>query len=1035
MMAKLTPRFFNKTRFVSFAPPPSRSIFAVQSTDSKPCSLNMKNENDTTKRFPRPGLAALAMALFCAVGSLSAQGFEVSFGGPKNDYGRAILQTSDLGYLEVGSTEGELGDDNDLDIFIVRTDVDGTPLWTKSYDAGFLEQADDVVATPDGGFLVVGYCRETSTSPEKTYLLKISGNGRTRFERTLGAGGVNERGRQIIITQDEGFLVTGYRERTADNETNVLAIRLDEDGNEVWRREIPAPRGSKGIGAVETPTGFVLGANQITAGGVANDLAIYGIDHDGNVTWTKTYGDENDNEQIEDVVPTPDGQHLILVGSTNNFNTAFMAKVDLNGDTLWLREYDASPFDDEFRGVSVEADGEHYVAVGQTVPTPANLDVLMVKVRAADGRLVWQRRLGDVDALDIAEDLAPTRDGGYALAAFNSRALSLFNDLTLFRTDDFGDLQTNYLRGRVYHPADGTCRPEAPGDRGLAGWLVQAESATATFVGSTDSLGNYDLRVDTAVYTVTLLPRNDRWNVCAPGVLTADLTVPYDSVFHDFAVTPAIACPLLEVRASATPAVQCDTQRITLHYGNSGTDAATNTSVVFTLDSNLTLVSAFPAVDQRIGRDLIFETGYLAIGAAGKISILATLPCSGVTDGQAISSMAAIYPIVGCAPVDPDWDGSSVVVTGRCDRTEGVSFELTNVGTQDMSSAASYIIVEDIVLTRRVNFQLDAAETITVLPEPVGVQNPSSTYRLIAEQSAGHPGNAFPTAVVEGCRADAFTGFQTGYVAQFSDNDGDANLDILTQEIIVFDDGEPVRMTVFPRGYQDSLIFPETDLEFTVFFGLPDNDFTERVVIRDTLPEQLDLNSLEMGAASHPYESVLYQGGILKITFDSIRFFSGGGAGEADAVLNRGYVTYRISQKPNIPLGSVIRNRAAVYFDYQSPFLTGQTRQVVGCTGLFEDGNCLVSNTLNLPPLEGVTTNIYPNPVLNVTTVTLTGTDELSSGQRTLRLFDVHGRLLARHDFRGNAFRLERPAAPAGVYFYEVTGAGYLLGRGKVVLQ
>jgi len=94
------------------------------------------------------------------------------------------------------------------------------------------------------------------------------------------------------------------------------------------------------------------------------------------------------------------------------------------------------------------------------------------------------------------------------------------------------------------------------------------------------------------------------------------------------------------------------------------------------------------------------------------------------------------------------------------------------------------------------------------------------------------------------------------------------------------------------------------------------------VVIRDTLSEHLDFNSLEMGAASHPYDFVLYQGGILKITFDSIRIFSDGGAGEADDVTRTGYATYRLSQKPNTTSGTVIRNRAAVYFDYESPAIS-----------------------------------------------------------------------------------------------------------------
>ena len=977
--------------------------------------------------------AALVLAMLCLLGPTNGfgQGFELSFGGPKNDYGRAVLQTEDRGYLTVGATEGELGDDNDLDIFVVRTDVDGTELWSRSYDLGFIEQADDVTRTIDDGFVITGYLQSSSTAAEQSFLMKLAANGDVEFTRTYGTEGRDQRARQISPV-DGGYLMTGYRSDATGSRNAPLLTRLDADGNVLWNSEIATDNGGTGVGALPTPTGYVLGANVLGDRGIANDAVLYGLDATGNLLWTKRYGTADDNEQINDILPTTDGQHLVFVGSRDNFNIAYLAKADLNGDTLWMRSFDASPFDDELRGVTEEANGEFFVGVGQTVPTPANLDVLMVKVRATDGNVEWTRRLGDEDALDVAEDLVPTREGGYALAAFNSRGLSLFNDLTLFQTDNFGDLQTNFLRGRVYYPADQDCRPYQDGDQGLAGWLVRAESDRNVFFGSTDSLGNYDLRVDTALYTVTLLPKNNRWNICGPTALTADLRQTYDSVFHDFAVSPAIDCPLLEVTASATPAIQCDTQRITLHYGNTGTDVATAASVVFELDSNLTFLSASVAPDEINGRELVWEVGDLVTEAAGDITLLARVGCSDVTDGQAIQSTARIFPIVACAPASPDWDGSSIVVTGRCDRTAGISFTLTNVGLQDMTQDQAYIIVEDIILRQRSTFQLASGASRDI---QIPFNGSGSTYRLIAEQSPGHPGNLFPTAVVEGCTAADLNDFSTGFAAQFPDNDGDRNLDILTQEIVALSNEEPVRLTVFPRGYQDSIVFPKTDLEYTVFFTVPHNEFTERVVIRDTLPPELDLSSLEMGAASHPYNSVLYQGGILKITFDSIRFFADGGAGEADPISRRGYVTYRLSQGPNLTPGTTIRNRAAVYFDYQTPLQTEFTRRTVGCNNLFsEDGDCLTSNVLNLPKKDGVFTDITPNPVSTHATVRVRGAGDLQRARKTFRLYDVNGREIFRRTFRSDFLRFERPDVAGGAYFYSVTGGGYLLGNGQIVL-
>ncbi|WP_187270903.1 DUF7619 domain-containing protein [Neolewinella aurantiaca] len=979
---------------------------------------------------------ALMLAALCLTFSVGAQGFEKKIGGPKDDFGQAILQTKDHGYIEVGSTRGVQGDDNDFDIFVVRTDVDGTTIWTRQYDAGFIEQAEDVLAIDDDNYLVLGFRQETPTSAEQTFLVQLDQLGRVVFSRSYGDAVTDERGRQIIALPNEEFLITGYRKQTGTSRRDILIIKVDANGDELFRTVISENFTSEGFGTVANPDGSMIVAGTAqTVNGATKDIVLHGLAADGSIQWTKSYGTETGDEQLENIIRTND-DHLVFVGSADNTNKALIAKANLNGDTLWYHEIDAGPLDDVLYSVIEDDNGESLVAVGQTVPTPSNLDVLMVKVRSEDGLVLWQRRLGDEETLDVGEDLAKTLDGGYALAGFSARFDGVLgNEMVLFKTNDLGALQTNYLQGKVYFPSANDCGPYSEGDLGLSGWLVRAESETATFFGSTDSLGNYELRVDADTYEVTLLQKNDRWNICGSDQITVDLTVPYDSVFHNFALQPAYDCPLLEVTASATPAIQCDTQRITLSYGNTGTDTAEDASIELILDESLTYISSGITPAEQNENTLIFDIGDLAPSTEGTIDITVRVACNDIVAGQAISSQVTIFPLIECAPVSDDWDGSSIVVTSRCDRVEGLSFTITNIGENPMLQTSSYVIVEDIALRTQGNFMLESMSS-----EVIGVDIPAgevSTYRLIAEQSEGHPGNQFPTAVAEGCQTDDNdnTGFTTGYVGQFPDNDGNLNIDILTQEVVALDQGAALQLMAYPRGYQDSIIIPKTDIEYTVFFALPGNDSFERVVIRDTLPELLDFNSLEMGAASHPYDFVLYQGGILKITFDSIRIFSGGGTGEADAVTRQGYVSYRLSQKPNTTTGSVIRNRAAVYFDYESPLFSEEVRHVVGCNDLYNEDGCLLSTAnRNLPEAIGVDIITSPNPTSDRTTVQISGWKALNS-EFYFQLYDAAGRKVFRKSFRGDQFEFFRPNIAAGNYFYEIHTNELFVGRGQITFQ
>lgn len=1036
MEAKKNQFFFNKAGIVFFGWAHFALIFALQSTDSDLQTQQMKKRLTVLAFGRQCQRMALMLAVLCLSFTAGAQGFEKKIGGPKDDFGQAILQTKDHGYIEVGSTRGVQGDDNDFDIFVVRTDVDGTTIWTRQYDAGFIEQAEDVLAVENDNYLVLGFRQETLTSAEQTFLVKLDQQGQVIFSRSYGDAVTDERGRQIIALPNEEYLITGYRKQPGTSRRDILITKVDASGEELFRTVISENFTSEGFGTVANPDGSLIVAGTARATNVATkDIVLHGLNADGSVQWTKTYGTTDGNEQLENIIRTND-DHLVFVGSADNSNKALIAKADLNGDTLWYHEINAGPLDDVLYSVIEDDNGESLVAVGQTVPTPSNLDVLMVKVRSEDGLVLWQRRLGDEETLDVGEDLAQTLDGGYALAGFSARFDGVLgNEMVLYKTDNLGALQTNYLQGKVYFPAANDCGPFTEGDLGLSGWLIKAESETATFFGSTDSIGNYELRVDAGVYEVSLLRKNDRWNICDPNQLAVDLTVPYDTSFHDFALQPAYDCPLLEVTSSATPAIQCDTQRITVSYGNTGTDTAEGASIELVLDANLTYLSSDIAPVEQNENTLIFDIGDLAPSTEGTIDITVRVACNDIVAGQAISSRTTIFPLIECAPVSDDWDGSSIVVTSRCDRLEGLSFTITNIGDNPMEQTNNYVIVEDIILREQGTFMLESMSSKVVdINIPAGEV---STYRLIAEQSEGHPGNLFPTAVVEGCQTNNNdnAGFTTGYVGQFPDNDGNLNIDILTQEVVALDEGAALQLMAYPRGYQDSIIIPKTDIEYTVFFALPGNDSYERVVIRDTLPELLDFNSLEMGAASHPYDFVLYQGGILKITFDSIRIFSGGGTGEAEAVTQRGYVSYRLSQKPNTTVGSVIRNRAAVYFDYASPMLSEEVRHVVGCNDLYNENGCLLTTAdRNLPRAVGVNIKTSPNPTSERTTVQITGWKALNT-EFNFQLYDAAGRKVFRKAFRGNWFEFLRPQVAAGNYFYEIHSGDIFVGSGQITFQ
>lgn len=167
-------------------------------------------------------------------------------------------------------------------------------------------------------------------------------------------------------------------------------------------------------------------------------------------------------------------------------------------------------------------------------------------------------------------------------------------------------------------------------------------------------------------------------------------------------------------------------------------------------------------------------------------------------------------------------------------------------------------------------------------------------------------------------------------------------------------------------------------LTYTIRFQNTGTDTAFNVVIKDTLSDQLDINSLELVCASHPGQLSIKDGKYCTWTFSDIHL--------PDSTTNEpashGYISYRIKPKNTLQAGDVINNSASIYFDFNYPVLTNTQQTVIknipvppppqpGLTGL-QAGYCSSQGTqkgkiINLPAAgSGITVTV------KLDTVTLT---------------------------------------------------------------
>lgn len=119
-------------------------------------------------------------------------------------------------------------------------------------------------------------------------------------------------------------------------------------------------------------------------------------------------------------------------------------------------------------------------------------------------------------------------------------------------------------------------------------------------------------------------------------------------------------------------------------------------------------------------------------------------------------------------------------------------------------------------------------------------------------------------------------------------------------------------------------ISDSTKLEYKIRFQNTGNDTAFTVVVKDVISEYLDITSIDMIGASHPY-SLYVKEDTLSWTFSNILL--------PDSNVNRaaseGFIRFEISQKNQNSIGTEILNKAFIFFDYNEPIITNETKSII----------------------------------------------------------------------------------------------------------
>ncbi len=319
--------------------------------------------------------------------------------------------------------------------------------WSKTFGGNSADGAGAVCETEDGGLLLAGYTYSHGSDNTDILAIKTDGQGNMIWSKTYGGPG-SDYGYAVIPVAD-GFVLTGYTTSIGAGSKDVYLLKIDLTGEKLWSHAYGGDKWDVGTAVCQTNDGGYAVCGYTTSEGAGEeDIYLIRTDAGGELLWSRTFGGEKTDMGIA-VMETSDGGFAIG-SSTNSFGGSnsdfYLIKTDAQGIEQWAKAY--HPTGEHGHGfdwgtaMCVSPDGGFFIA-GHSDCNDL-MDAFVIKLDA-DGDEIWSKAFGG-DFYDYATAVKPTSDGGVFVCGATKTPFNN-NDIFLARLDNSGNITANKTIG------------------------------------------------------------------------------------------------------------------------------------------------------------------------------------------------------------------------------------------------------------------------------------------------------------------------------------------------------------------------------------------------------------------------------------------------------------------------------------------------------------------------------------------------------------------------------------------------------------
>ncbi len=573
------------------------------------------------------------------------------------------------------------------------------------------------------------------------------------------------------------------------------------------------------------------------------------------------------------------------------------------------------------------------------------------------------------------------------------------------------------LKGSVIWDKNANCKSDA-GDEKLRDALVaiKENSGKITYASVSDN-ATYEVVLPLGTYEISTTIGGEMrlWNsICTPSK-SISLGTANEVLQSDFLVQKTKDCAILEASMSTSSFVADEKSILNVKYKNIGTEKMLAATAKITLMPSLTMIGVTKPFTKN-NNIVMVNLGDLEPQKEGNFDISVKSPPTFVQN-QAIINSIELLPNAICFN-NSNWNGGEIRVFATCEK-DSIRFGVKNFGAS--STPINGLIIEDDVMlfTKKNIITLNPKDSSAIKSLAAN----GKTYRLEIDQAANFPSRSMPNISIEGCRKNASGLFSVGYVNQFAQDDADFSSDIDVKE--VENTTSYSKLSSYPKGYSSQNFIPQNqDIEYMIRYRNIGLQTDSSVFIIDTLSAHLDLSTLRMGASNQPFSYEISDKNLLQIKFPNIKLFGN----QVNKDSSELFVQFRISQKKDVAIGTLINNRSAIFTSLAlSAYISENVKHTVGKDYL----------KLKVASQElfqaNISVTVFPNPFMEEAEINIKGLENTTN--LTLKIIDSQGRVV--EDMKSNtpSFRIQKNKMTSGVYFYTIENEGRKIASGKIVAE